>query len=1061
MHPVARGTHARQPASKYPLRFAFSLSPPRPPALAPTLALTAAFSLVWLTTTATKGAEVTVPASASSQPSAQSRSQPQPAQPPASQEIPARLHVHATLDVSLFTGEPDVVDPVAICFDEFGRCFVVEMRDYPYGIGDDHRPGGTIRLLEDTDGDGKPDRATVFATDLRFPTSITPWRGGVLVTAPPEIVFLKDTNGDGRADVRQTVLNGFVLGVTDSNLNGLRWGPDNWVHGVNGGNGGRVRSPKNPSAVLDLGERDFRFHPDTGQIEPTTHTGGGFGLVFDTWGNSFTTYNINHIQQRVANVGEFTRLPRFPSVETTHSISDHGEGGRVYPASVAQTRPNHPEQAGHFSAAGGMGFLGHRGWPESLHGSVLVGDVSGNIVHRDRLRPDGPIFTASRAPEEQTSEFLASQDGACRPIGMEMGPDGALYIVDMQRDVIEHPDYIPAKLRAKLDLRAGDDRGRIYRLFPKNTTFPHEDLPGKVPPARWVALLESPNPWTRSTAQRLIVDGSHTNLEASLRQLLATSKEPASRLHALWSLDGLALARQDDFDRALADAHPGVRAAALRLAKEQPPAKLAHLAPSILPRTLDPDCQVRFEAALALASIPETNTPPEGDRLEALTSILAIDAAYPWSRRAVLAAAQGCELALLQRLLTQSKFDALQAEAREAALSEVADLIAARAGTTSVAPDSLTAVLEMALDPKRPENARAATLRGLLDGLRRNPTPPSASKAARSALASLSQTNHGPLFLPAWKLSRVLGIEDLPAHRQALQLALKVVADAERPVEERLQNLQLLAMGQPSETLETLANRLRGVEPAPIQQAALEILRDIKEPAVGQALVDAWPNLAPSLRSSVVNILVYHNQFHEPLVAALEKGILGVGELNLDLEQRRRLLRRSSAAIAQRAAKFVSDEEYSNRSATVDAWLPKLPAKGDATLGQEVFVLRCATCHKVAGTGHSVGPDLTGIAHRSVEDIVSNILDPNMAINPSYIAFLADLKNGDSETGLLAAEAGDTVVLLQADERKVQIQRRDLTQLRSTGKSLMPEGLETGLTPQQLRDLVAFLQESR
>jgi len=147
----------------------------------------------------------------------------------------ATYDLHQALEMSLFAHEPDVVDPVALTWDEEGRMYVVEMRDYPYGFGPDRKPGGTIRLLEDTDNDGKIDRSTLFAEGLSFPTSIAPWNGGVLVTAPPEIIFLKDTDGDGKADVREVVLKGFVLGVTDSNVNGLRWGLDNRMHGVNGG----------------------------------------------------------------------------------------------------------------------------------------------------------------------------------------------------------------------------------------------------------------------------------------------------------------------------------------------------------------------------------------------------------------------------------------------------------------------------------------------------------------------------------------------------------------------------------------------------------------------------------------------------------------------------------------------------------------------------------------------------------------------------------------------------------------------------------------------------------
>src|SRR6266404_7518961 len=189
--------------------------------------------------------------------------------------------VHPALEISLFAAEPDVVDPVALTFDGAGRIYVVEMRDYPYGFGPERKPGGTVRLLEDTNHDGKVDRSTIFAEHLSFPTSICAWNGGVLVASPPELIFLKDTDGDGRADVREVMFKGLTLGVTDSNFNGLRWGLDNRVHGLNGGNSGKVESPRKPGQVTELGEMDFSFDPGTGDFATTFHSSGGFGLVFD------------------------------------------------------------------------------------------------------------------------------------------------------------------------------------------------------------------------------------------------------------------------------------------------------------------------------------------------------------------------------------------------------------------------------------------------------------------------------------------------------------------------------------------------------------------------------------------------------------------------------------------------------------------------------------------------------------------------------------------------------------------------------------------------------------
>jgi putative heme-binding domain-containing protein len=196
-------------------------------------------------------------------------------------------------------------------------------------------------------------------------------------------------------------------------------------------------------------------------------------------------------------------------------------------------------------------------------------------------------------------------------------------------------------------------------------------------------------------------------------------------------------------------------------------------------------------------------------------------------------------------------------------------------------------------------------------------------------------------------------------------------------------------------------------------------------------------------------------------VNAIEKGDLKVGELNLDLEQRRTLLRESTPDIQARAAKFISDEEYSNRKGLADEWLQKLPSTGDSNKGRAVFEKTCATCHRVGTLGHSVGPDLTSVSHRSVEDLLYNILDPNMAINPKYLNFQVETKDGELVTGILDQESGQSVTLLQANELRTTISRKDISKMRSTGTSLMPEGVEAGLTPADLRDLIAFLQNGK
>lgn len=961
----------------------------------------------------------------------------------------AEFELHPSLEVSLFVSEPNIVDPVAMTFDEDGRIFVVEMRDYPLGIGPEHRPGGTIRLLEDTNGDGRIDRSTIFAENLSFPTSLAPWKGGVLVTAAPEILYLKDTDGDRKADVREVVLGGFTLGVTDSNVNGLRWGLDNRVHGVNGGNGGNISSPRKPGAAIPLREFDFSFDPGTGDFTTTFQTSGGFGLVFDAWGRSFATYNINHIQHRVLPIRYQQRFPGFPPVETTVSISDHEEMSRIYPISRPETRVNHPEQAGHFSAAGGMGLIGDPRYSGDLPGSILVCDVVGNLVHRDVLVENGPSFIAKRSPDETTKEFFASRDNACRPVGVELGPDGALYVIDMQRAVIEHPDYIPQKVKETLDLRAGEFRGRIYRVTPKRGLASRKPNLSRASTAKLISELTDPNAWWRRTAQRLLVERQDPRAIPGLKKLTGGSN-PLGRLHALWTLQGLHALDETLVLRGLADSNAGVRENSLQLAEPFLPGSSA-LRRKILSMASDPEARVRFQAALTLGQldVPEVNA--------ALRDILLRDCEFRWSRLAVLSSLRINAEALFASLLGDSGFRGPVTEAKIELTTELAGLIGARLkpADASVVTAVLTAPIRFQADPR----FQKATLEGLRAGLERSGVSVVSQPDLARALEQLSASASPALMAEAWRLSRKLGLPENAAQRRALADAMKAARDSARSETVRLENIRLLALGEFGTVAPTLFSLLEGTETSAVQTEAVAVLKQFGDVVVARTLVRRWRSLAPTVRPAVVNLWLQRRSFHEFLVAAMEADQIKSGELNLDLEQRRRLLRESSPEISARAAKLLGDEEYSNRKTVVADWLKKLPASGDPQRGQAIFEKTCAQCHASGSLGSHVGPDLSDVAHRSVEDLLSNILDPNMAINPSYVSYNAELESGELESGILQSESAEAITLLQAQGKKVVVPRQNLKRLESSGLSLMPEGLEAGLTPENLRDLIAFLQK--
>lgn len=391
--------------------------------------------------------------------------------PPSPEDEARSIRLAPGLRLELVAAEPMVVSPVAMAFDERGRLFVAENRGYPSGPGPGKPPAGRIALLEDLDGDGRMDRRNEFAEVLTFPNGVLPWRGGLIVTCAPDILYLLDRDGDGRADERRVLFTGFsTAGSTQLRVSHPSLGLDGYIYVAGGLTGGKVTSPGAPGRPpVEFRRADFRFRPDTAEGE-AVDGGAQFGLTFDEAGRRFFCYNRVQVQHAVIDSKTLRRNPRLAFSDTVQDcpadlvaepLQGHGAAARLHPISGNVTTAD--SHAGTFTAACGVTIFRGLGLPEVYRGGAFSCDPTGNLVHFDRLEPAGATFRAR--PINDGPEFLASSNDWTRPVFLASGPDGALYVCDMVRKTIEHPDYLPDEIRKRTDFTAGKDLGRIWRVI--------------------------------------------------------------------------------------------------------------------------------------------------------------------------------------------------------------------------------------------------------------------------------------------------------------------------------------------------------------------------------------------------------------------------------------------------------------------------------------------------------------------------------------------------------------------------------------------------------------------
>jgi putative membrane-bound dehydrogenase-like protein len=934
------------------------------------------------------------------------------------------------LRIELVAAEPEIESPVAMAFDEDSKLWVVEMRDYPNGPATGRPPEGRIRVLEDRDGDGRYEHSRVFADRLLFANGLMPWKGGVVVTAAPHILYLKDTDGDGQADEREILYEGFSAQNPQLRVSHPKLGLDNWVYVANGLRGGMVkRHGRDDAKPVNISGRDFRFDLVRDRCEADSGM-GQYGNCFDDWGRRFVCDNQHHLRQVVLPSRYLARNPYLAVAAVLEDVSvlqpgPLSSGGQVYPLSRNWTTSN--LHAGRFTAACGV-FI-YRGdlLPAEHRGAAFTCEPTGNLVHEEILRPHGATFRSR--PARNKVEFLATTDDWFRPVALADGPDGELYIVDMYRAVIEHPEWMPPELKRRPDLNLGRDRGRIWRVVPEGhkTTAMRPKL-SRASTADLVPLLGDANAWQRTTAQRLLLERQDRAAVEPLRKLCTNSDQPLARVHAAWLLEGVNALHAEFVARLLRDKHPRVREQALILC-ERWLSDSAAIQQGVLALAADADARVRFQAALSLGEWDDDRIVP------ALAKIAVAGAEDRWTRTAVSSAVPRRAGALLAALLKPEAGLTDKATLERLALvQELATLVGARQE-----PNEVVAFLTSlrTLSGKDEVRWQMAGLNGLAAGMGRRGR-------------QLSAFLHG---LPAEHRQAADAAEELLAQ------AGRVCIESKRETSERVDAIRLLAHARP-ETALPILSRLLADDPIPeVRLAAVRALAAQPSADVPRLLMKSWTTYTPALRREVVESMLRQPDRARFLLDELETKRVAPGDL--DMASKNRLLKHAQADIRGRAAKLLQPGIPAEGKQVFLRYREALTRKGDPGRGREVFRQNCATCHEIAGIGTTVGPDISDTRTKTAEMLLQDILNPNAAIDANYVNYIVTTKSGKEITGIIAAETASSITLRRAENQTDTVLRQDIDEIRSTGASLMPEGLEKTITLEQMADLIWFLKNWR
>ena len=879
------------------------------------------------------------------------------------------------------------------------------MGDYPEGENE-----GRIKWLADNDGDGRYETATEFLSGLSFPTGVFPWRDGVLISVAPDILFAKDTDNDGKADHVERLYTGFDLANPQHRINGFTYGLDHSLHLASGDNLDEIKSVRTSQTVKASGH-DIQIWPDDGRIVATSGR-TQFVRARNDWGEWFGNDNSRPMYHFPIDDRYLVRNEAVTYSQNTHPLFDPPVAPRVFPVTPATQRFNDLFAANRFTSACSAIVARTPQFHVDSSDVAFVCEPVHNLVHRSVLVPAGASYVATRIDAEVRTEFLTSSDPWFRPVRASIGPDGTLWIVDMYRQTIEHPKWIPLSWQEQLDLRAGSDRGRIYRVV---TTDPAPissvDLTQHSTPTL-IKKLQSPVGTLRDLAQQLIIERNDSSATELLVDVALAGDNPLARVHAISILGVQSKLSDEVLTSVLSDTHPGVLLVAIRLAESRIN-KSPHLLESLQQTSRHTDIRVTMRTALALG---ESNDPLAGKILGQIACRADLD---EWTTRAISSSAATHAESILQAMFEHFRVN--RESWSDVSKTLLAELLAtAHASGLNIAESFGDQVTLSSIDFGQQLELASTFCRAIR------------SKDAKST----STKRFKPLY----------------------EQALDVVTDSSRPEKLRCQCIDLMGMGigESKSERELLVDLIDPSAPASVQQRAIEVLIRIAPEESCLAIMTRWSSMTQSLRGYLVSRMLQRSGTAKILLDSLAEGSLSINELTPSARQQ--LTRTGPRSMRVRAERLVRATGSSEKATLVRAYLSELKEHGDANVGAALFKQHCAVCHVSGKDGQAVGASLDNLTDRGDEALLTAILDPNRAVDPKYQAYAIETDDGRILVGAIEQEVGSSITLAHADGKRTVIGRNEVANIKNIGVSLMPEGMETVLPSESMKDLIAYLQ---